>query len=277
MIYGQRFLELSEEFKDLSLEDVQSLSEFCKSLNISYEEEFLSESSLMSICEAAGIDGSKIREKSSKTGEKVGKVIKEKGITEQSKKDIKRILDDAIEDIRGSIDDIVVPKSIQKKIEAGEVDTYKIQKSILLFILVYCINTIVSMALSVVVGRTVARYLGAVLCAPIVEETAKAIAIKGKYDKEFMILFNVAEFSMYVNAFRDSHNIIPIRIVCVGFHYTTAIIQKLTSDEKIQEKLGYTKDDKEQLTFLGRLIGMLLHACWNAGGGVLVVKGLGLI
>ena len=274
MIYGQKFLELSEEFKDVSVEDIKSLSEYCNNLCLeSNTDEFVFESSLISICEATGVDKAKITAKSKSAGEKIGKVVKEKGITKESKKEISTILDDALSQIKKEIDKIVVPKSIQEKIDKGEVDRYKIQKAIVLLLLVSTINSIIMTALQLILpGLGLA--LTAIFVAPITEESAKAVAIKGKYDKEFTIVFNIAEFSQYVIQGAPAallfggkdglKKLVAGRLAAVAMHCTTTIVQKLTQDEKIQKKLGLDKEkDKEQLTFIGRITGMLIHAAWN--------------
>lgn len=114
----------------------------------------------------------------------------------------------------------------------------------------------------------VAQYITAVLCAPICEEMFKRIAIKGGYEKEFTIVFNLCEFSLYIKRNEKTKyfvNLVISRLVCVGSHVLYTIIQWLTQNTEILTKWGIDPADHEKVEILGNALTTTMHSLWNAG------------
>lgn len=93
---------------------------------------------------------------------------------------------------------------------------------------------------------------------PIVEEIFKYIAIKNKAGSEFLLVFNVFEFSQYVLIMTKVFGVgllssIFIRLLAIVMHYSTArnIEIGIQSKDEVKEK--------------NRLIGsMFLHSAYNS-------------
>jgi len=242
--------------EDITSEQIKELIESLSFANISEDnyiiEEYITES-------ANSKQLSKAKKLSKETGEKIGNTIKEKGLTKESKKSIAKIYDDFIVSLKNNINEIIVPDNLVKKVDSGEYTAENIKRAIGLTLACICFNEIMIWALSIIIpigGGLIAR---GIVC-PFVEETAKAIALKGKYSKEFTVIFNISEFSLYV-----IRGVNPLlRLIPVGMHITTTLVQYFTSDEKIQKKLGLDKEeDKEKLTFIGRIVAYLIHSAYN--------------
>ena len=116
------------------------------------------------------------------------------------------------------------------------------------------------------VGGTIYAIIGA----PIIEEASKSIAVKGGFEKEYMIVFNSYEFTSYVVQMTaigipiiDS---ILLRGAVVGMHNFTTYINKLFSTEEFRKKFKIkdTKDAKDQATLCAYTIGTLIHVSWNS-------------
>lgn len=103
---------------------------------------------------------------------------------------------------------------------------------------------------------TLAFALTAVFVAPLVEETAKFIAIKGKFGSEFLAVFNFFEAYSYIvrtvmaMGMDILFPIILTRLVTVVFHYSLAQIQ-----------VDYINRGKDKQ---GLLFAMIFHGIWNA-------------
>lgn len=99
-----------------------------------------------------------------------------------------------------------------------------------------------------------------IILAPILEEISKYISIKVNSTYEFFIIFNVIEFSMYTIAYMNAGMpfllIAFIRLLTVGLHLTTTLIQS-----KFIKKSEESNDKKYEK--IGLFIGILVHALWN--------------
>lgn len=107
------------------------------------------------------------------------------------------------------------------------------------------------------------------IIAPIFEENAKMIAIKGGFAKEFTIVFNTYEFTSYVKSIvlqGESLGVaIVLRTVVIGMHVTTTIIQYLKSNKQILDKIDSPEaDDNLKAQMTGHIIGVLIHSAWNS-------------
>ena len=139
-------------------------------------------------------------------------------------------------------------------------------KSIILFLIVLFINSflgVFAMALNAVVPAAGTIFLCCVV-APLTEETAKNISIKGKYPWVYTGLFSGLEALMYISQAAALGMTLPVAIVVRGmamlFHFSTTIVQKHIMDEEKGDKKDY--DEKLNKSALGT--GIVMHACWNA-------------
>ena len=208
------------------------------------------------------VDKQKLKSQCKIVGDKISKVIKEEGITRSSKVAIRKIYDDFIENISKTIK-IVIPEAYM-----GKYDVNKITRAITLFIFLTIVSTISLIVLSTLFGPAVGNILLIAIVGPIIEETAKAVAIKGGYTVEFTVVFNACEFTEYTLMYgpiMGFAKMVGLRTIVIGMHCTTTIIQFLTQNEWIQKKLKLNKpEDQEKLTFIGRIIGNLIHILWNS-------------
>lgn len=141
------------------------------------------------------------------------------------------------------------------------------------------INVLFEGILSLFLTHSVARTATAILCAPIIEEMMKRIAVKGGYIKEFTIVFNLVEFSQYVGKFSAIPgikilNLILIRLAGVGLHLVTTVIHWLSNNVPLLTKLGVRPEDHEKIEILGSALGVAIHCAWNSGAGSILLKPL---
>lgn len=108
-----------------------------------------------------------------------------------------------------------------------------------------------------------------VIAAPILEESAKQIALRGGFQKEFLVIFNTLEFTEYVIIYAPIVGLIKIfaaRLMAVGLHITTTIVQWISMNKEFQKKVMRDPNDpkeKAELEGMGLATGMMIHALWN--------------
>lgn len=203
-------------------------------------------------------------------------IVKTNGVGKQSTDKISLAIEDLVQSMAENIN---VESMIKEYPELGKYDKAKIIQSIILTIHVCVCNTIAMYILIALSGFNVivGQALSAVIVAPINEEMGKRIAIKGGFQAEYQVVFNIVEASQYIltmmgpgivgNPFAKKISFIQalkVRIFPILMHITTTIVQFLTQNKAIQTKIGLTKpEDKAKLSNLGYLIGMLIHGTWN--------------
>lgn len=120
--------------------------------------------------------------------------------------------------------------------------------------IILIINTLFMAVVANIFGPIVGMLFLAIVCAPIVEEFGKYLAIKANIGPEFLLTFNIAEFSLYYVRMAavgiPAATIFIIRLLPVLMHYATAWIQT-EYQSKGKDGIGY-------------IIGVLMHAIWNA-------------
>lgn len=210
------------------------------------------------------------------------KIIKTKGINKESKEEIKKSFNTNLEkfcksiNARFNIDDEV----------AGKFSKANLKKALVLTFEVILENTILNMVLTLLFGPSIGTILTTVIIAPIVEEFSKSAAVKGDFIVEYMFIFNLFEFSMYMSTPIAYNNAVGkkvysigkfaiVRLAAVGMHLTTSIINYISTNTKIMSKLGIKDKDeenKEKPQIIGQTIGMLIHFMWNSLGNILNSK-----
>ena len=101
-----------------------------------------------------------------------------------------------------------------------------------------------------------------IVAGPIIEESCKAIAVKGNFEKEYNLVFNAFEFTEYI----ASGAPVKGRIAVVAMHSLTTAINKVFSTEAFRKKFGISddKDSKDKCTLAYFIIGNIIHVSWNA-------------
>lgn len=149
-------------------------------------------------------------------------------------------------------------------------DSTKVSYSLFLLVGILIVNTISMLIISGI--NPSLSPLFATVIAPATEEIAKMIAIKYNFQSEFMAIFNIYEFTSYLNMFKKTAdvygvkvkwiNAIMLRGLTVVMHYTTGIVQK------------YFHNNNEDSLKYGTFLGMIIHGIYNALGTVFNNKAL---
>lgn len=201
-----------------------------------------------------------------KASKEIANTIKKNGATPETKKQIHNIVSDLFQEFADNIDAAVIAQNPGLKKCKNKRNT---QNALVLFIYILTISVLVNSVLTILmpaVGGTIYAIIGA----PIIEEASKSIAVKGGFEKEYMIVFNSYEFTSYVVQMTaigipiiDS---ILLRGAVVGMHNFTTYINKLFSTEEFRKKFKIkdTKDAKDQATLCAYTIGTLIHVSWNS-------------
>lgn len=199
-------------------------------------------------------------------------VIKRKGLNSSSMKELDVIMSKAFEDMARDMD-----VSDNAMLKFKHYDANKIRKSFKLTMYCYFLNTFFNILLSILLGGIVGYVLTTTVVAPIIEESTKRIAVTGGYGTEYAIVFNSFEFSLYVSGNGDVSGIVAIRLVCVGMHLITFVINWFVNNTSLLDRLGLNKEkDKEEIQNTGFILGIIIHSIWNAGFGGVVIQLLGL-
>lgn len=260
VIYGNMFYKEPEININITSEQVQKISEYCLSLDIDID-------NILPLTEA-GIgkmkleNKDKIKSKVDDFGKEITETIKEKGINKSVIAEIGRKLKTFYENIAK-----LISESDIDGLEVGDYDLNKIRQAWVLTFYVSIINTLFIIVLSGLFGN-IGRGLAVWFCAPLVEESAKQISIRGKFATEFAAVFNTYELSTYVmNMTMNGINpikAIKTRLFPVFMHLSTTIIQYISNNKDILKKLGLDKEeDADKISFIGNVIGVLIHCTWN--------------
>ena len=209
--------------------------------------------------------------------------IKDNGFTQEAKDEINRYANKKYREISETI------VSSYQSIDPGEISNKaEFQKYIndkehfskakltsafnLLFkVLISCI--IIQTILQIVFGP-VGLIISTALVAPIMEENAKIVAVKGDFALEFSVVFNTFEFTEYVVAYGPAvgfGKMIAVRALVVGMHLSTTLVHYLSNNKTIVSKInnpkkvsGYDTDDEDvKATLLGKFLGTTIHMVWN--------------
>ena len=200
--------------------------------------------------------GSKLASQVKSTSSQIATVIRSNGINKESRKQIHNIIQDFYQKVADSMNEVFIP------IDVNGYDANKISKGLALTFMDIVINSIICEILKLLIGEVVGTKIFAVVVAPIVEEASKQIAVKGKFDVEYTVVFNACELGLYVSQGVP----VKVRLICVGMHLTTTFIHKILMNEKIQKFLGINKEDKDskdKCGFIANIIGLLIHGTWN--------------
>lgn len=203
-----------------------------------------------------GVDVARIKKESVKVAHSVKQDFeKQKSpqiVQEKLFKGINTIVVSEIASIKSSF----VEKTIGEKISA----------SIIMFLIVLCINTIFLILLSSIFG-SLAYIIVVIIIAPIIEETAKRWAISQNHPWVYTGVFAGLELLQYVFSFLLSGaNLIPtliIRISALIMHFSTTAIQKYFYDKDVEEN-NLSKD----YTKVGYILAIFIHVTWNLIGTV---------
>jgi len=239
----------------------------------------LNESDIISMLESSvnskqlGIDNQKFNRDIAKSSTKITNLIKTQGINARCKSEILQEIRDLYSNIQSYIDyeALGLNPNVQKEIKKFGLEN--ISRSIALLLGIFVINTLCGMVLRILFGNVLGSYLTGVFVAPLTEESAKQISIRYGYNAEFMIIFNIFEFTLYMSnpyylAKNGFEKMFKIRIVAVLGHVAYNITQLIFANPKVQKMLGFDKenpDDVEKSHLIGQIIAMFLHSSWNSG------------
>ena len=205
----------------------------------------------------------------------IANIIKKDGVGKDSRNKIHNRVSKLFEDIAKNLS----TKQIMVNGKLKEMDTKKTERALTLLSWVLIISSLVSTLLTIFLGKA-GGVVYSIAFAPVIEEASKSISIKGKFDKEYFIVFNIFEASNYIislgveSAILKSmgikvpsmKQIIRARAAAVGMHGVTTLIHKLFNSDKFREKfnIGNDQDSKDKCTFASYIITTLVHSSWNA-------------
>lgn len=268
---GNEYLEQMFSMDDFDLDQINEAvklipNDYCAQI----DRFFLEESGGLT---KMGVSTSKV----SNSAKEIVKVAKTEGVNSESKKKIQNIISRLFEDIAHD----VAYKKIIENDKVKEIPRTKVKSAIVLLLWVLLINTIATSVLMLIAGQ-IGVNIGICVVAPVIEESAKQISIKGKFEKEFYVVFNVFEASSYVartiptilsgaitgSAKEAILGILRARGAAAGMHAVTTAIHKIFESEKVWKKLNIKdeKEAKDMATLIAFIIGILLHSSWNAAG-----------
>lgn len=244
---------------ELSPMEVQRICEECKNYHLSISESYLLEASGPKVSDLGKIGIKNANGKLTKASKDIAETIKKKGVSSESRKQIHNIISDLFKDLADGIDTSVI-----KNLPGLQSDDKEVQKKVTksFVLLAWCLvaSLLTQMVLMVMLG-VIGQYLMVIIAGPIIEESCKAIAVKGNFEKEYNIVFNAFEFTEYV----ASGAPIKGRLACVGMHTLNTAINKVFSTEAFRKKFGISddKDSKDKCTLTSFIIGNIIHVSWN--------------
>ena len=271
--YGFGPINLQNQYNNINI-DIQKINELIESVSLDSEEaqEYLSEAKAKYIntLDFIGdiVDDNKYILKSIKDcAKEIVATIKDKGIN-QSLFDTLTI---TVSKYFGMIADrLTVDKIINnEKIKGEVVDKDKLKSAAHIFLQFYIMTSICQTVISLlfITNITMSYNITAIIIGPILEEFAKKLSVKSGCTKEFYLIFNAFEFTQYVSTYAiivGLKKIVITRIKALGMHLVTTIVQFLSDNKKVQHILKLDKEeDKEKLSTLGYLCGVLIHSTWN--------------
>lgn len=279
-IYGHSF--------DLSLDDYmiregayldtlpdispETISKFCVQENLTeaYMDQVLTEAAdgsqyLGKLLVKMGISAQTYMNLINKATKEIATTVKSKGVNKESGEKIRSIINKLWIDLGDALPD--TSKMIEGNEKFAGLDKNKVAKSMTLVLFSATIVTIVLSILGILFGQ-IGVGIGATIMGPLLEENCKQIAIKGDFVKEYTVVFNMYEFSQYVTKLTIGGGplvgAMKIRLFAIGMHLTTTIIQWLTNNPKVLEKLHIdSEDDKNKASIVGHIIGLIIHGVWN--------------
>lgn len=197
----------------------------------------------------------------SKCAKEIVNIIKKYGINDIAKDKCAHVFNKSMEKCVKILDYNRLYKHLEKKGIYEQSDNYR--KSFDLLFLVFMVNTIELNILSLF--GPIGMFLGCAVLGPINEEIGKQISIRGGFAKEYYIVFNAFEFTLYVLGGTS-----PIlRVPALVLHGITTAVQICHNNPNL---LGVDPKDaqkvKERSSFNGALIGILIHGSFN---GILTV------
>ena len=215
-----------------------------------------------------------------KCGSKIADAIIKYGISGNSIKLIGIAIDELYQDVA---DSFIIPKE-KWPAEFRKYDADKITAAMQLLIIVFLINSFSHIGLEKVLNnKLLAEQLYGSIIAPLNEEIAKEISVKGHFEKEFFVVFNVAEISAYTNGryneLRALQAIAPdkfnkavgkffiLRSIVSPIHLLNTIIHYMANNDKVRKFFNISEDDKAGKALLastGRIISWLIHFGWNS-------------
>lgn len=267
MIYGSS-INLLESSSLSNIEiSAEQIKEFCKLIptdNILFEKKMEEEEFAASICKKLNFTPKHFKMISDAADEMV-EIIQKFGISKKTISAIEMKAHDIVYRINTDLNHLF-PKN---DIKFAGLDLQNVNKSTTLTFFVVILNTLVLNIFWLLFrNKKLAQILTIGIICPVIEESAKRIAIKGGYAKEFTIVFNTIEFSSYVTQYcltLGLGKIIAIRLLPVGMHLTTTLIHWLGENKEVQKCLGIenSKEEKQKLSTLAGICGCLVHMIWN--------------
>lgn len=126
------------------------------------------------------------------------------------------------------------------------------KESAIILLYVVILSTVAATLCMLILGPGIGTVVYSILCAPIIEEWGKNLAIEKKVTGTYVLMFNVVEFSMFVFS-----GVSPVlRMLPLIMHYVTTIMQKYIIEKKVSV---FGSDPKHTAL----VTGTVLHMVWN--------------
>ena len=262
MIYGNSLLEYYHGNISIESKEINSILEsFTEATNINDPMES-SIDSLNKICNISMDAIDEIKDTIAKSSQSIFQLFKSNGINKNTINTAISITEKTISDISSSVKLFDI-----KELKFKNYDANKIHQALILFIINLALNDLYITILSLFFGSSGYVLAICVVC-PINEELFKKMSIKAECEKEFYVIFNISEFSLYMKKYSVIYGIKSLAVIRVKtaslLHLINTIIQYITNNEKLKEKCGIKKEDKDKISFIGTLCATLYHITWNS-------------
>jgi len=174
---------------------------------------------------------------------------------------------------KGKIDRRKCQKIVSDGIKEYSKETFKgkeMSKSALTTFIVIMINNINNVIFIVLLGEKKGELIADGICAPIVEEVSKFIALKKGYDAQYSVVFNATEWAAYTHAYSAEEGKFSAKAGAFrsGIQYLHVIYMNIqrrfnAKADEMEKEFGGKHAKAEAMRLVGLVLAITLHSMWN--------------
>ena len=172
-------------------------------------------------------------------------------------------------DLFEKIAHLVTHRKVERRGRIKFLHISKLESSIYLLSYVVTINTFFYRILRRLLGDKDAIKIVNIYIAPVIEEAAKSVSIKGHFGKTYYVVFNSYEAFSYLR--KNARNgvsfikSIKARLATILMHLLTTLIHKVFSLKIVQDVVNIENkyQAKDIATYISYMISTFIHSIWN--------------